>query len=188
MKPSQRRAELRHLAGKNRAWKILTDSWAAGKWKGNERTITETSRISRKRREETGPSVLDFTGGDSIGACVTTVEEEESDTGREFSMRLTPPTLALPRTMPDPCYARSFRRQGGTTRPEPSFFRFQISGYDLSRRIDYLERRYFHIPVVDFATVVSSFLVRKDWKISFWSIVSDRVRLRFWSTGINFVM
>ena len=62
--------------------------------------------------------------------------------------------------MPDPYYARSFRRVANATRGDqagtPSLLsRFQISGYDLSRWIDYLDRRYFHIPVVNFASALA---------------------------------
>ena len=75
---------------------------------------------------------------------------EESDTGREFSIRLTPSSrfslslsLSLPfhsrRTMPDPYYARSFRRCVATREPgQSSLFRLEISRYDLPRWIDYL--------------------------------------------------
>lgn len=129
----------------------------------NGRRYRKSSRVSRKRREETFRRfVRDFTGEDSIGGCVT-VEEEESDTGREFSMRLTPPTLALPfaedNAGPVLCTLFSAcrkRDKGEPGRNPPSLLsRFQISGYDLSRWIDYLELRYFHIPVVDFASALA---------------------------------
>lgn len=91
------------------------------------------------------------------------MEEEESDTGREFSMRLTPPTLALPfaedNAGPVLCTLFSAcrkRDKGGPGRNPPLLLsRFQISGYDLSRWIDYLDRRYFHIPVVNFASALA---------------------------------
>lgn len=48
-------------------------------------------------------------------------------------------------------------RQGGNQAGTPPLLlsRFQISGYDLSRWIDYLDRRYFHIPVVNFASALA---------------------------------